>query len=179
MAGTIHWRCALPPRAFSLSSIFAFCSFQSAQAVPRWLVPAADWRRGLYPDDDLESRGATLLNDKLRSDAIDLSSFLEAVFVSPPTRVDGTAVFLTRRIRRSAQCPAAQPQAQQGAAQPEPVCHRAQPRGALDRSGRALAGRAAGARLLAGGDQLRFQERPRCAARSATAAWARLRVRAR
>ncbi len=40
-------------------------------------------------------RGRELLNDKLRSDAIDLQSFLEAVFTSPPTRVAGTAVFLT------------------------------------------------------------------------------------
>ena len=39
--------------------------------------------------------GRHLLNDKLRADAIDLSSFLEAVFVSPPVRVEGTAVFLT------------------------------------------------------------------------------------
>ena len=40
-------------------------------------------------------RGRAILNDKLRADAIDLKSFLEAVFVSPPTRVEGTAVFLT------------------------------------------------------------------------------------
>ena len=39
--------------------------------------------------------GRKLLNEKLRADAIDLNSFLEAVFVSPPMRVDGTAVFLT------------------------------------------------------------------------------------
>lgn len=39
--------------------------------------------------------GRKLLNDKLRADAIDLPSFLEAVFVSPPVRVEGTAVFLT------------------------------------------------------------------------------------
>nr|MDP2192023.1 potassium transporter Kup [Rhodoferax sp.] len=39
--------------------------------------------------------GRRLLNEKLRADAIDLNSFLEAVFVSPPLRVDGTAVFLT------------------------------------------------------------------------------------
>ena len=39
--------------------------------------------------------GRRLLNEKLRADAIDLTSFLEAVFVSPPMRVDGTAVFLT------------------------------------------------------------------------------------
>ncbi len=42
--------------------------------------------------------GRRLLNEKLRSDAIDLQSFLEAVFVSPPVRVEGTAVFLTAEI---------------------------------------------------------------------------------
>ena len=39
--------------------------------------------------------GRRLLDEKLRADAIDLNSFLEAVFVSPPVRVEGTAVFLT------------------------------------------------------------------------------------
>jgi KUP system potassium uptake protein len=39
--------------------------------------------------------GRRLLNDSLRSDALRLTDFLEAVFISPPTRVDGTAVFLT------------------------------------------------------------------------------------
>jgi KUP system potassium uptake protein len=39
--------------------------------------------------------GRHLLNEKLRADSIDLASFLDAVFVSPPVRVEGTAVFLT------------------------------------------------------------------------------------
>ena len=39
-------------------------------------------------------RGRQLLGERLREEAIDLDSFLEAVFVSPPTRVPGTAVFL-------------------------------------------------------------------------------------
>jgi KUP system potassium uptake protein len=39
--------------------------------------------------------GRHILNQKLRADAIDLPSFLDAVFVSPPARVEGTAVFLT------------------------------------------------------------------------------------
>ncbi|OYU46567.1 MAG: potassium transporter Kup [Burkholderiales bacterium PBB4] len=39
--------------------------------------------------------GRRLLNTKMRDDALDLPSFLEAVFVSPPVRVEGTAVFLT------------------------------------------------------------------------------------
>ena len=39
--------------------------------------------------------GRRLLKQKIKAEAIDLTSFLEAVFVSPPTRVPGTAVFLT------------------------------------------------------------------------------------
>jgi len=42
--------------------------------------------------------GRQLLNEKLKKDAIDLPSFLEAVFVSPPVRVTGTAVFLTAEV---------------------------------------------------------------------------------
>jgi KUP system potassium uptake protein len=40
-------------------------------------------------------QGRKLMSDRLREEAIDLTSFLEAVFVSPPVRVPGTAVFLT------------------------------------------------------------------------------------
>ncbi len=39
--------------------------------------------------------GRRLVRQRLRDDAIELVGFLEAVFVSPPTRVDGTAVFLS------------------------------------------------------------------------------------
>ncbi|MEN9453364.1 MAG: hypothetical protein RLZZ369_2423 [Pseudomonadota bacterium] len=39
-------------------------------------------------------QGRALLSERLRSDAIDLHPFLDAVFSSPPTRVSGTAVFL-------------------------------------------------------------------------------------
>ncbi len=39
--------------------------------------------------------GRDILYEKRQEDALDLNSFLEAVFLSPPTRVDGTAVFLT------------------------------------------------------------------------------------
>ncbi|MFN3416648.1 MAG: potassium transporter Kup [Caldimonas sp.] len=40
-------------------------------------------------------RGRSLLSERLRAEAIDLPAFLEAVFASPPTRVEGTAVFLS------------------------------------------------------------------------------------
>jgi KUP system potassium uptake protein len=39
-------------------------------------------------------QGRRLMSQSLRDDAIDLKSFLESVFLSPPTRVPGTAVFL-------------------------------------------------------------------------------------
>ena len=40
-------------------------------------------------------QGRTLVAERLRDDAIDLRGFLDAVFVAPPARVGGTAVFLT------------------------------------------------------------------------------------
>jgi KUP system potassium uptake protein len=39
-------------------------------------------------------QGRALVSERLRSDAIELRSFLDAVFVNPPVRVPGTAVFL-------------------------------------------------------------------------------------
>jgi KUP system potassium uptake protein len=38
--------------------------------------------------------GRNLMSESLRADAIDRESFLKSVFISPPTRVPGTAVFL-------------------------------------------------------------------------------------
>ncbi|MBT9504355.1 MAG: potassium transporter Kup [Burkholderiaceae bacterium] len=40
-------------------------------------------------------QGRRLMRESLQHDAIDLKGFLEAVFISPPMRVSGTAVFLT------------------------------------------------------------------------------------
>lgn len=40
-------------------------------------------------------RGRGLMGEAQQAEALDLPSFLESVFVSPPLRVDGTAVFLT------------------------------------------------------------------------------------
>jgi KUP system potassium uptake protein len=39
-------------------------------------------------------QGRALVSERLRAEAIDLPSFIEAIFVSPPLRVAGTAVFL-------------------------------------------------------------------------------------
>jgi KUP system potassium uptake protein len=38
--------------------------------------------------------GRRLVRDRLQAEAIDLGGFLDAVFISPPTRVAGTAVFM-------------------------------------------------------------------------------------
>ena len=57
--------------------------FPLAMALLLYIVMAT-WKEGRH-----------LLNKALRADAIDIRSFLEAIFVSPPVRVDGTAVFLT------------------------------------------------------------------------------------
>jgi KUP system potassium uptake protein len=43
-------------------------------------------------------QGRKLMSERLRDDAIDLNGFLEAIFISPPTRVAGTAVFLSADI---------------------------------------------------------------------------------
>jgi KUP system potassium uptake protein len=40
------------------------------------------------------NQGRRLMRDRLRDDSIDLREFLESVFANPPTRVEGTAVFL-------------------------------------------------------------------------------------
>lgn len=40
-------------------------------------------------------KGRAIMGEKLRAESFDLREFLESVFVSPPLRVPGTAVFLT------------------------------------------------------------------------------------
>ncbi|MBL0150245.1 MAG: potassium transporter Kup [Ideonella sp.] len=40
------------------------------------------------------AQGRKLMHERLRDDAIELKGFLDAVFISPPVRVPGTAVFL-------------------------------------------------------------------------------------
>ena len=42
--------------------------------------------------------GRALLNSKIKADALDLREFLDSVFISPPARVEGTAVFLTAAV---------------------------------------------------------------------------------
>ena len=81
------------------------------------------WKQGRAPAE----------REAARRRASTCTSFLEAVFVSPPTRVAGTAVFLTAE-------PGTVPNAllhnlkhNKVLHEQQPVRHRAQPRGALDR----------------------------------------------
>ena len=73
------------------AAFFASNSLKIAQGGWFPLVMAA----ALYIVMSTWKDGRALMSKKLLADAIDLPSFLEAVFVSPPARVDGTAVFLT------------------------------------------------------------------------------------
>ena len=123
-------------------------------------------------------QGRAILNEKLKADAIDLKSFLESVFVSPPTRVEGTAVFLTAE-------PGIVPNAMLHNLKHNKVLHEHNlfvtvrnhevPWIGMDKRVR---DRAAGPQLLAGDPALRLQERPRRAARAGADPRARLRDRA-
>ncbi len=104
--------------------------------------------------------GRSLLNESLRSDALKLNDFLEAVFVAPPPPGRGHGGVPHGRARLGAQCLAAQPQAQQGAAPAQPVCDGAQPRSAAHGCPAAPGSDPAGSRLLAGHRELRLQGQP-------------------
>jgi KUP system potassium uptake protein len=63
-------------------------------------VPAGGWFPlligiGMFTIMLTWKQGRKLMADRLRDDAIELKGFLEAVFVNPPVRVEGTAVFLS------------------------------------------------------------------------------------
>jgi len=80
--------------AFFVTVDLAFFASNSLKIVQGGWFPLA-MALGLYVIMTTWKDGRRLLNEKLRTDSIDLNSFLEAVFVTPPVRVDGTAVFLT------------------------------------------------------------------------------------
>lgn len=87
-------RYCLASTAFFVTVDLAFFASNSLKIVQGGWFPLA-MALSLYIVMTTWKDGRRLLNRKLRVDSIDLKSFLEAVFVSPPVRVDGTAVFLT------------------------------------------------------------------------------------
>ena len=113
--------------------------------------------------------GRKLVSDRLQAEAIDLPGFLDAVFVSPPMRVAGTAVFLAAEEGLTPNALMHNLKHNKVLHAVQPVRHRQAPRGAVGRLRQARADDAAGPRLLAGDAALRLQERPR-RARGAEAA---------
>jgi KUP system potassium uptake protein len=87
------WLCIAASSFFLIVDVAFFASNSLKIAQGGWfpLVLAG----GLYTVMATWKQGRQLLNEKLHADAVDLPSFLDAVFVSPPVRVEGTAVFLT------------------------------------------------------------------------------------
>ena len=87
------WLCIASTSVFFVIDAAFFASNSLKIAQGGWFPLAM--AVGLYTIMATWKDGRRLMNQKLMADAIDLPSFLEAVFVSPPVRVDGTAVFLT------------------------------------------------------------------------------------
>ena len=114
-------------------------------------------------------QGRKLMATRLREDAIDLKGFLQAVFISPPTRVAGTAVFLSADAGSN-------PNALMHNLKHNKVLHE---QNLLSRCGITKCLGSAltnawswnpGPRLLAGGVELRLQKRAR-RARGAASCW--------
>jgi KUP system potassium uptake protein len=87
------WLCIASTSVFFVIDAAFFASNSLKIAQGGWFPLAM--AVGLYVIMSTWKDGRRLMNQKLMADAIDLPSFLEAVFVSPPVRVEGTAVFLT------------------------------------------------------------------------------------
>jgi KUP system potassium uptake protein len=87
------WLCLLSTGFFFIVDL-AFLASNSLKIVQGGWFPLV-MALALYTVMSTWKQGRKLMNDALRADAIDLSSFLESVFMSPPVRVTGTAVFLT------------------------------------------------------------------------------------
>ena len=87
------WLCVLATGFFILVDILFFASNSLKILQGGWfpLVMAG----AIYLIMTTWKDGRNLMQKALRSDAIDLTSFLDSVFLTPPLRVEGTAVFLT------------------------------------------------------------------------------------
>ncbi len=87
------WLCVIASSFFLLVDLAFFASNLLKIVQGGWfpLVLAAV----LYTVMSTWKKGRQILNEKLHADSIDLPGFLDAVFISPPARVEGTAVFMT------------------------------------------------------------------------------------
>ena len=115
-------RASMPHAVFwPLAALFVLVdvAFLSANLVKfmdgAWFPLAARHRR-VHPAAHLGARSSAADRRRFAKDGVALDDFLPGLMLAPPARVPGTAVFLTAQTGICAQGPAAQPQAQQGAA---------------------------------------------------------------
>lgn len=87
------WLCLVATGFFLVIDLLFFASNSLKIVQGGWfpLTMAA----ALYIVMTTWKEGRALLNERLRQDALKLRDFFAAVFLHPPTRVDGTAVFLS------------------------------------------------------------------------------------
>ncbi len=90
------WMCLVSTGFFVVVDM-AFFASNSLKVVQGGWFPLA-MAAGLYIIMMTWKEGRALLHEKVHADAIELPAFLDAVFVSPPVRVEGTAVFLTAEV---------------------------------------------------------------------------------
>ncbi len=86
------WLCLLATGFFFVIDVAFFASNMLKLVAGGWFPLAIGF--GMFTLMTTWRRGRALVAERLRDDAIDLEGFLEAVFMSPPKRVPGTAVFL-------------------------------------------------------------------------------------
>jgi len=87
------WLCVLSTGGFALIDLGFFASNALKIMQGGWFPLAM--ALGIYVMMITWRDGRKLLSDTLREDSLELGSFLGAIFVAPPVRVEGTAVFLT------------------------------------------------------------------------------------
>jgi KUP system potassium uptake protein len=87
------WLCLVATGFFFVIDVAFFASNMLKLVAGGWFPLAIGF--GMFTLMTTWRRGRALVAERLRDDAIDLEGFLEAVFMSPPKRVPGTAVFLS------------------------------------------------------------------------------------
>ena len=87
------WLCLAATGFFFVIDVAFFSSNMLKLVAGGWFPLAIGF--GMFTLMTTWRRGRALVAERLRDDAIDLEGFLEAVFMSPPKRVPGTAVFLS------------------------------------------------------------------------------------
>jgi KUP system potassium uptake protein len=87
------WLCILATGFFFVIDVTFFASNMLKLFAGGWFPIAVGI--GMFTLMTTWKRGRQMVTDRLRDEAIDLKGFLDAVFVSPPLRVAGTAVFMS------------------------------------------------------------------------------------